>query len=154
MDKFQIGQLTKELVAIRLKAMADPCAAAASLVKKTLSVALKGRPADDPGNAGLITDACQGGITAMLLADQHLPKGASLLLEAVVELCNELNLDPAVSMKAALLGISDVRRFARPDQLHEIQREVESHFMGAGEAFADALAQARACEKSAPKSSP
>lgn len=143
MDDFQIGQLTKELVAIRLKKMADPCAAAAELVKKTLTVALKGRLPDDPGNAALITDACQGGITAMLLADQHLPKGAALLLEAVVELANECNLDPAACMRAAMLGISDVRRFARADQVHEIAREIETRYMGAGEAFSDALAEHR-----------
>ena len=46
-------------------------------------------------------------------------------------------------MRAALLGISDVRRFARPDQVHEIAREIESHFMGAGVAFSEALAESR-----------
>ncbi len=143
MDDFRIGQLTKELVALRLKKMADPCAAAADLVKKTLAVALKGRQPEDPGNLTVITDACQGGITAMLLADQNLPKGAVLLIEAVVELASEFNLDPPLCMQAAMLGISDVRRFARPDQVHEIAREIETRFMGAGEAFSEALAEHR-----------
>ncbi|MBI3554204.1 MAG: hypothetical protein HY077_17030 [Elusimicrobia bacterium] len=143
MDEFKVGQLTKELVAIRLKKMADPCAAAADLVKGTLSAALKAMIPGDPGCAKVITDACQGGITGLLLADQNLPKGAALMLEAVAELAVEFDLDPATAMKAALLGISDVRRFARPDQVHEIQREIESHFMGAGEAFSDALAEHR-----------
>jgi hypothetical protein len=143
MEELEIGQLTKELVAIRLKKMADPCAAAADLVKKTLAVALKGRTTTDAGVCKTITDACQGGITAMLLSDQNLAKGAVLILEGVAELAQELNFDPAACMRAALVGISDVRRFARPDQLHEIAREIETHFMGAGAAFSEALADSR-----------
>ncbi len=143
MEDFKIGQLTKELVAIQLKKMVDPCAAAAELVKKTLAVALKGAPLEDPNRSQMIVDACKGGITGLLLADQNLSKGAVLIVEAVAELSIEFNLDPAEAMKAALLGISDVHRFARADQLHDMGREIENHFMGAGQAFDEALAESR-----------
>lgn len=143
MDDFKIGQLTKELVAIELKKMVDPCAAAAELVKKTLAVALKSAPTDDSGRLNLIVDACKGGITGLLLAEQSLARGAVLMVEAVAELSTEFNLDPAEAMKAALRGISDVHRFARADQLQEIRHEIETRFMGAGEAFSEVLDESR-----------
>lgn len=147
MEEFQIGQLTKELVAIRLKKMTDPCAAAADLVKKTLAVTLQNTPPEHA--AKVISDGCQGGITGLLLADQNLSKGAVLILEAVAELAAEHHVDPQEALKAALRGICDMRRFVRPDQLTEIQNEIEAHFDGAGQAFVDALTESRKADKSA-----
>lgn len=138
-DNFQIGQLTKELVAVRLKRMADPCAAAADLVKQTLGVALKAAASDPQARDKAFCDACQGGVTGLLLADQNLARGAVLILEAVVELSGQFNLDPGESMRSALRGMSDLRRFLRPDQTDEMVREVGLHFMGAGEVFSAML---------------
>lgn len=138
-EEFKIGQLTKELVAIKLKKMADPCATAANLVKQTLSVAMKGLKQGDAGQGELIEDACRGGITGLLLAEQNLGKGAVLILEAVAELSSELNLDPTEMMRSALKGIADMRRFLRTDQLYAIHRDIEMHFMGAGEVFAQLI---------------
>lgn len=145
-DKFEIGQLTKELVAMKLKKMADPCAAAAELVKNTLSVALKTCKDDDAARDKVIADACRGGMTGLLLADQNLAKGAALTLETVVELAGVHELHPAEVMKSALKGMADLRRFLRPDQLEDIQREIGTHFMGAGEAFQQAVKLAEQME--------
>ncbi|OGR88482.1 MAG: hypothetical protein A3J74_07545 [Elusimicrobia bacterium RIFCSPHIGHO2_02_FULL_57_9] len=134
-EDFKIGQLTKELVAIKLKKMADPSATAANLVKQTLAVALKEIKPGSTGHHAVVEDACRGGITGLLLAEQNLGKGAVLILEAVAELSSELNLDPTEMMRSALNGIADMRRFLRPDQLYDIHREIELHFMGAGEVF-------------------
>lgn len=138
-DAFELGQLTKELVAVKLKRMADPCATAADLVKQTLAVALKTIRDDAPARSKAIGDACRGGITGLLLADQNLARGAVLLLEAVVELSGHLDLDPGESMRSALRGLSDLKRFLRAEQLDEIEREIGRHFMGAGEVFAGLL---------------
>ena len=135
-DDFKIGQLTKELVAIRLKKMADPCAAAASLVKQTLIVAIKGITPGGAGQAKVVEDACRGGITGLLLAEQNMGRGAVLILEAVCELSSEMDLDPTAMMQSALRGIADMHRFLRPDQLSGIEREIELHFLGVAEVFA------------------
>lgn len=145
-ERFEIGQLTKELVAVKLKRMADPCAAAAELVKNTLSVAMKACKGDAGAIDKAVADACRGGMTGLLLADQNLAKGAALVLEAVVELAGVNELHPADVMKSALKGMADLRRFLRADQLEDIQREIGTHFMGAGEAFATAIKLAEQSE--------
>ena len=138
-DEFKVGQLTKELVAIQLKKMADPCATAANLVKQTISVAFKGIKPGEAGHVNIVEDACRGGVTGLLLAEQNLAKGSILILEAVSELSSELNMDPTEMMRSALKGIADMRRFLRPDQLLAIHREIELHYMGAGEVFSQFL---------------
>ncbi len=140
-EPFEIGQLTKELVAMKLKKMADPCAAAAELVKQTLTVALAAVKTDAEARSKAIADACKGGMTGLLLADQNLPRGAALTLEAVVELAGRHDLDPGESMRSALRGMAELRRYLREDQLDEIGREIGLHFMGAGEVFAEMLAK-------------
>lgn len=135
MDEFKIGQLTKELVAARLKRMGDPCASAADLVKQTLAVALKGAKPGQVVEGRIVEDACQGGMTGLLLSEQNLPRGAMLILEAVVELSIEMNLNQTEMMRSALMGIADMRRFVQPHLLGEIARQIEGHYHGAGEAF-------------------
>ncbi|MFA6003918.1 MAG: hypothetical protein WC881_07610 [Elusimicrobiota bacterium] len=142
MENFKIGQLTKELVALKLRKMDDPCAAAADLVKKTLVVAFNGIPAGEPGHGPLVQDACQGAMTSLFMADHSLSRGAVLLLEAMAELAAEYNLDPAYIIRAGLRGIADLRRFVRPETLYELQNSIEAHFMGAGEAFSECIAEA------------
>ena len=140
-DEFKVGQLTKELVAIKLKRMDDPCAAAAELVKQTLGVALRAVAPGAPegAHAQVVTDACQGGMTGLLLAGHELGRGAALMLEAVSELANHFQLDPTMMMEAGLKGIADMRRFANPDQLEDIRREVGRHFLGVEALFEEML---------------
>ena len=137
MDDFKIGQLTKELVAAKLRELPDPCAAAVKLSIETLRVALKGVAAGSTGDSAVVADACRGCMTALLLNDQNLPRGAVLLLEGVVELSAELNLDQMELMRCALRGVADMKRFA-PQTLADISNAVEARFTGAGQAF-DAL---------------
>lgn len=140
MDDFRIGQLTKEMVAAKLKAMADPCAEAAALVKRTITVALESyKTGDSGGREKLVQDACQGAMTALLLAEQSLPKGAALVLQAVLEVAQEKGLDLTLATFSALRGIGDMHRFATPTQMDDIRKELEARFMGSGEAFAYTL---------------
>lgn len=131
----KIGQLAKELVAIELRKESDPCAAAAQLVKETLIVALKAPAAAPNARTKIIADVCQGAMTALILKDHDLPRGAVLILETVAELSSQFNLDPTETMTAALTGLADVKRFVSVVALIEIQRNIDRHFMGAGEAF-------------------
>lgn len=152
MDDFRIGQLTKEMVAARLKAMADPCAEAAELVRRTVTVALDGYKAGDAGGREkVVQEACQGGMTGLLLAEQNLAKGAALILQAVLDLAQEKGLDLTLATFSALKGIADMHRFATPAQMDEIRRELEARFMGSGEAFAYTLEAMKAEERQASK---
>ncbi|MDX6770991.1 MAG: hypothetical protein SF051_15770 [Elusimicrobiota bacterium] len=140
MNETRFGQLTKEMVAEELRRLGDPCAAAALVVGKTLAAAL-----DGPASLGqtspeqVIEDAVKGAMTALLLADQSLTRGAILALEAVAEAAGERHIDPTTAMLAALRGIADLRRFVEPDRMDGIRLEIEAHYHGAGEAFAQYL---------------
>ena len=146
MDDFKINQLTKELVSARLRELPDPCAAAAGLVRETLSVALKTLAPGSVAESRVVEDACQGAMTGLLLNDQNLVRGAVLILEAVVDLAGALNLDQPEMMKDALKGIADMRRFVRPEMMYEIQVAIEARYQGAGVAF-DALCREPSCRE-------
>ena len=136
MDNFKIAQLTKELVASRIKGAKDPEVVAADLVKETLGVALKAPPSSgDPSREAVIEEACRGGITALVLAEADLREGAVLTIAAVAELSTELDLDPTAAMQGALKGIADLQRFVPAEQLIEVGKAIESRFMGAGAAY-------------------
>ena len=143
MDDFKIGQLTKEIVAAKLRELPDPCVAAVKLSIETLRVALKGLAAGSAGDSAVVEDACRGCMTALLLNDQNLPRGAVMLLEGVVELSAELNLDQVELMRCALRGVADMKRFA-PQHLADISNALEGRFNGAGQAF-DALCAELPC---------
>lgn len=135
MDDFKIGQLTKEMVVVRLKNMGDPCAAAAEVLKKTLLVALKDTKPGDSGYVRVIREACEGAMMGLLVMEQNLPVGAVRMLEAIGEASAELNLDPAAMMEGGLEGIADMHRFLTGDQMDAIHHEIDTSLMGAGDAF-------------------
>lgn len=141
MDDFKISQLTKELVTARLRSLEDPCAATADLVKRTLEVAVNGLEPGAVVESRIVEDACQGGMTGLLLNDQNLPKGAVAILEAVVELAGRMNLDQMEMMRSCLRGIADMKRFVPPEAIADIQAAIEARFTGAGQAFKELCAQ-------------
>lgn len=152
MDELRIGQLTKEMVAEELRQLADPCATAATVVRKTLSIALNGVPAGGTAPERVIEDAVQGAMTALLLADMSLARGAVLVIEAVHDVASERQIDTMESLRAALRGLADLRRFVTQQRVDEVRHEIETRYMGAGEVFqeyidADARAEAQAAQK-------
>lgn len=139
MEHFKVGQLTKELVAIQLKRMEDPCAAAADSVAKTLRVALKGVGADLPQRGKVIEDAVRGGMQGLLLAEQSVPRGGALVIEAMADLAQDLGLDPQDTLKSALTGLASLKHLLRPDQLDGLREELDAHFHGTGAVFSELL---------------
>ena len=139
MGDFKVGQLAKELVVGRLRDLPNPCMVAAEVVKRTLLVALKDGGAPD---WKVIEDACQGGMTGLLLTEQDLAKGAVLILTSVADIATDLHLDPSEAMHAALRGLADIRRFAGSEKLLQIRDAIEARYMGVGEAFATILKSA------------
>ena len=139
MDELRLVQLTKEMVAEELRLLGDPCAAAAAVVRKTLMAALQGAAPGDTPPARVIEDAVKGAMTALLLADHSMTRGAILILEAVMDTASKRDLDPTDSMRAALKGLADLRRFVDPSRIDDIRLEIEAHYMGAGEVFMEYL---------------
>jgi hypothetical protein len=140
MDEVRIGQLTKEMVAEELRRLGDPCAAAAAVVRKTLAAAFDGPAASGGVPVELaVEDAVKGAMTALLLADHNLARGAILVLESVVDVSAERQLDPTAAMTAALKGLADLRRFVEPERIDDIRLEIEAHYHGAGEVFSGCL---------------
>lgn len=139
MDELRLVQLTKEMVAEELRLLGDPCAAAAAVVRKTLMAALQGTAPGDTPPTRVIEDAVKGAMTALLLADHSMTRGAILILEAVMDSASKRDLDPTESMRAALKGLADLRRFVDPSRIDDIRLEIEAHYMGAGEVFMEYL---------------
>lgn len=138
MDELRIHQLTKEMVAEELRQMGDPCATAAGVVRRTLTAALKAPP-DSASPARVVEDAVKGAMTALLLAEQNLSRGAMQVLAAVLDSAEAGGVDPTDAMRAALHGVADLRRFTDPDRLEEIRLAIDAKYMGAGEVFAEFL---------------
>lgn len=140
MDQLRIGELTKEMVAEELRLLGDPCAAAAAVVRKSLTAALKSGPSGGGmRHSQVIEDTVKGAMTALLLADHSLARGGILVLEIVLEVAGECHLDPTESMRAALHALAELRRFVEPARLDDIRLEIEAHYMGAGEVFVEFL---------------
>jgi hypothetical protein len=137
MDELRIHQLTKEMVAEELRRMGDPCVTAAGVVRATLSAALQNSP-EGTENVRIVEDVVKGAITALLIADHSLTRGAMLFLEVVLEV-SQPHLGPTEAMGAALKGLADLSRFVGPARLQEIRVEIESKYMGAGDVFAQNL---------------
>lgn len=135
MDELRLVQLTKEMVAEELRLLGDPCAAAASVVRKTLMAAFQGEASGDTAPVRVIEDAVKGAMTALLLADHSMTRGSILILEAVMDVAVKRDLDPTESMSAALKGLADIRRFVGPARIDDIRLEIEAHYMGVGEVF-------------------
>jgi hypothetical protein len=152
MDELRITQLTKEMVAEELRLMGDPCAAAANVVKKTVEAAYLATPPEDFKAPVVIEDTVKGAMTALLLADHSMTRGAILVVEAVVDVAAKRELDPTESMRAALKGLADLKRFVEPQRLDDIRLEIEAHYMGAGEVFVEFLRQTPA--KTSPTAPP
>lgn len=133
MESFKLGQLTKELVAAKLRVIDDPCAAAAEIVHATLKVAMASLADDTQAQAAVIEDACRGGMTGLLLAEQDVARGAVMHLRKVAEVAAAHHMDPTEAMLAALRGIADLKRFLPPDRLEKLRAAVDAEFMGAGD---------------------
>jgi hypothetical protein len=138
MDELRIHQLTKEMVAEELRALGDPCAAAAAVVKKTLTAALQSAPEGTPAEM-IVEDSVKGAMTALLLAEQSLARGGLLVLEVVLDVTAKADLDPTESMRAALRALADLRRFVDPARMDDVRLAIESKYMGTGEVFAEYL---------------
>jgi hypothetical protein len=116
-DAFLIAQFAKELVAIRLSATEDPCAVAAALVKETAAVALKARPREADV---VISDACYGGLQALLMAGHDVSRGATLMLAEVRNLAGPLGGDPVALSEHALEGFARLRRLQTQEQIVDL----------------------------------
>lgn len=139
MDELRLVQLTKEMVAEELRLLGDPCAAAASVVRKTLMAAFQGAASGDTAPARVIEDAVKGAMTALLLADHSMTRGSILILEVVMDVASKRDLDPTDSMRAALKALADLRRFVDPSRIDDIRLEIDAHYMGAGAVFMEYL---------------
>lgn len=139
MEEYRVGQLTKEMVITRLKALGDPCVAAADIAKKTMVVGLTGSSVVGANTRQLVKEICHGTMVGLILSDQSLPKGACLLLRVVAEVSSDLSMNPEDMMTYAIDGIVELRRLSTVDQMDEIRKAVARDFMGAGDVFRAAL---------------
>lgn len=138
--QFKVGQLTKELVAMNLKEVQNPCAEAAWLVRQTIVVALKAKPDEA---RSIVSDACYGGLQGLLISDQDLSCGALMILSALCGGSAEIPVDAALMRRYCIEGLARISKFVSGQDLTAISRALEKRQQGAGQSFSDAVAAQR-----------
>jgi len=134
-ETFNLRQLTKEMISKKLEEIEDPIEAAAGIVEKALYAALKDAAEFKRHESLIVQEACHGALTAMVLKDQNLSRGAVRILKAVTMAAGRLNLDTTDMIKQALIGLARIRKVTTRQQLYEIGNAIQSEFMGAGDFF-------------------
>ncbi|MFH1724785.1 MAG: hypothetical protein ABII00_09205 [Elusimicrobiota bacterium] len=137
METFNIGQLTKEMVAKRLSELEDPCAVAAELMEDALFSALRGAREFGPAQKAMVSEVCHGALTGILLRYHSVPRGAIQVLRGACSVAHRLSLDPTEIMTRAIRGMARIRAVATKEQLSETAYALEAQYMGAGELFSD-----------------
>jgi hypothetical protein len=140
-DSIKLSQLTKELVALNLKRVTNPCFVAAEVVRNAVGVACKARPQEAEA---IISDACYGGMQGLMLSEQDLACGAVIFVGALASGAGGGALDRAQTQRAAIAGIARMVKFLEREQLLAIQRKLEQRYPGSSAVFSDAQAAAAA----------
>lgn len=133
MEIIPIRQLTMNMVAAELRLSADACERAAAIVRRTLELTLKVTPAG-AAREEVIEDAVKGALTALYLADNNLAHGALLIVQAVLD-ASAASTRPSEALAAALTAVVKLRRFAAPNRLEEIGKQVDAQYEGGGKMF-------------------
>lgn len=135
MEKFNLAQLTKEMVVSQIRNTADPTLVAAEVVRGTLIARLKGRPKSDHEVQEAVIETCRGAMVGMLLSDCPLDRGAAVLLTAVESAAKTAELDGEMVQIAALRGIADSKRFVVEDVLKKIRARLKTARPGSERVF-------------------
>lgn len=138
MESFDFEKLAKDLIVEQLKAVDDPAAAAAQIVKKLAVSAVTGAGASQPPRAS-VSAACKGILSGILLLEKDLPAAAVAMLEQMGTVAAQTNQDPSECMTWAMEGMASVCRLASSAVQDGVQAAIEEKFMGAGEVFAGLL---------------
>ncbi len=125
MEKFNLAQLTKEMVVSQIRNIADPTRLAAEVVRGTLIARLKGYDKPDDEVQEAVIEICRGAMIGMLLSDCPMDRGAATLLLVVESAAKTAGLDPEMVQVAALRGIADSKRFLQEDVLAKIRARLK-----------------------------
>lgn len=135
MEKFNLAQLTKEMVVSQIRNTTDPTLVAAEVVRGTLIARLQDHNKPDDAVQEAVIETCRGAMIGMLLSDCPLDRGAAALLVVVESAAKTANLDPEMVQVAALRGIADSRRFVKEEVLAQIRARLKSARPGSERIF-------------------
>lgn len=139
-DKFNFGQLTKEMIVSRLKEISDAPGVAAEIARKTIIAGVRATQASRQDPRETVEEICMGAMSGLLLIEKDLPEGAVRILHSMSEASHELHLDPSEMMTWAMAGIARISALVGPDTRWQIRCAIQEAYMGAGEVF-DRLCQ-------------
>lgn len=142
MDRFNLAQLTKQMVSLRLKELKEPAEVIQAIVLETLTTYLKGLKETHPEVKEGVKEVARGAVIALLAREEMLGRGVVAVLRGVQEAALTQQLDPMTVMTWALEGIADLRRFVPMESLYPIVSEIDREFMGAGEVIRKLLERA------------
>ncbi len=134
-DQYNLGELTKEMVASRLKSLEDAPAVAAEIVKKTIVAGVQGTRHAGQSPQVSVQQICRGAVAGLLLIDKDLPKSAVCMLDKMAEASQEIQLAPEDLMTWAMEGIASMANVIPLDVQGRIRDAINDKYMGAGEVF-------------------
>ncbi len=137
-DSFNLAQLTRQMVVSNARqrgAARDPYSVAASVVRETLSVYLRGLKADFPGLPAGVRDVGKGAMSGLLSLSADPPLGSVCIVRAVEVVAVELDLDFGRLRGWVLEGLAETWRFMTRPQLESVADELERALPGNGKLF-------------------
>ena len=91
----------------------------------------------------VVTNACHGAMSALILMEQNLPLGAIGILKAAADAGNRLGVDQMDIMMWGMEGIARVTPSLKPGDAQAISSAIDSDYHGAGPAFNEFCAKAK-----------
>ena len=134
-DRFNFGQLTKEMIVSRLRDIQDAPAVAAEIAKKTIVAGVKSTQSSAQSPQETVQEICSGTMSGLLLIEKDLPRGAVEILRCLAEAAQELHIDPSELITWAMQGIAKITPFVTPEMRLNICCAIEEAYQGTGEIF-------------------
>ena len=142
-DKFNFGQLTKEIIVSRLQDIATAPDVAAEIAKKTIVSGVRGTAGSGQSPQETVEQICLGAMRGLLLIEKDLPRGAGQILKRMSEAATELHVDPNDLMTWAMRGIAGIAPMISDEIQWKIREQIEEDFQGAGEVFSRLCVEAK-----------
>ena len=142
-EQIDLGKLAKEIVASRLKDIADTAPVAAEIAHKTIVAGVHASRATGKSAQRAVQEVCRGTLYGLLLIDKDLNASAMAILDRLPGTAQDIKMDPQELLTWALEGMSKVSTMMNPGALWKLREQINEKFMGVGELFDKMCEKAR-----------
>lgn len=143
-ERLDLGRLAKEIVASRLKGVADAPTVAAEIVKKTIVAGVQATKARGEDPHLTVQDVVQGALHGLILIEGDVIAATVAIMGRLSEAAQEVHIDPQELLTWALEGAAKLTPVVDRDVMYRIRVAIEKQYMGVGEVFDKLCAKEKA----------